>query len=96
MTWGDNESYYDELEWANIDWLKGNLPSYLQFHADSLGHLPANFVYTAGRSPFARDTFPPCICGGQGVHWSRRVRQCTALWFLLEKIKSLQRQPANS
>jgi hypothetical protein len=50
MPWGDEDRYYDEIEWTNIDWLKLNMPSYLAFHASSAGHLSANFATTAGKS----------------------------------------------
>ena len=48
MPWGDEDRYYDEIEWTNIGWLKTNLPSYLAFHERSAGHLAANFVTSAG------------------------------------------------
>ena len=48
MGWGDNESYYDEIEWKSIDWLKVNLPSYLALHEQSAGHLPGNFASAYG------------------------------------------------
>ncbi|WP_437732101.1 hypothetical protein [Sorangium sp. So ce1335] len=54
MAWGDNETYYDEIEWNHIDWLRANLPSYIKFHAESKGHLPENFVDTGGNRPLAK------------------------------------------